>query len=111
MIYTSRRHFLQAAAAAVASTAWLAVEAAQVGGERPEQDASVRVMNPRDRVPVSFIIDDSTCLVNLAHFAMPQFSETWPQRLDYQKPWTTWPREIPDSFVRRFGEWCADTWL
>lgn len=85
-----------------------AIEPVQIGGERPQQDASVKVINPRDRVPVSMIIDDSTCLVNLAYFAMPQFSETWPQREDYQRPWTTWPREIPDSFVRRFGEWCAD---
>ena len=103
----SRRLFLQSMAglgtAAFGSAAW-----AQLKGERPEQDTTVKVVNPRDKVPVSFIIDDSTCLVNLAHFAMPQFSETWPQRVDYQKPWITWPREIPDSFVKRFGEWCAE---
>lgn len=80
----------------------------QIAGERPVQDPGLKVVNPRHRVPVSFIIDDSTCLVNLAHFAMPQFSETWPERKDYQKPWWTWPREIPDSFVRKFGEWCAE---
>ena len=80
----------------------------QSAGERPQQDARLRIINPRDRVPVSFIIDDSTCLVNLAHYAMPQFAETWPERKDYQKPWWTWPREIPDSFVRKFGEWCAE---
>jgi len=82
--------------------------AAQIAGERPTQDRGLTIVNPRNRVPVSFIIDDSTCLVNLAHFAMPQFSETWPDRKDYQKPWWTWPREIPDSFVRKFGEWCAE---
>ncbi|MCP4941923.1 MAG: hypothetical protein GY924_08090, partial [Planctomycetaceae bacterium] len=27
---------------------------------------------------------------------------------EYRKPWRDWPREIPDQFVRRFGEWCAD---
>ena len=80
----------------------------QIAGERPAQDASLQVINPFNRVPVSFIIDDSTCLVNLAYYAMPQFSETWPDRKDYQKPWWTWPREIPDSFVRKFGEWCAE---
>ncbi|MCA9035435.1 MAG: hypothetical protein KDA91_09900 [Planctomycetaceae bacterium] len=79
-----------------------------MAGERPMQDAAVSVINPRARVPVSFIIDDSTCLVNLAHYAMPQFAETWPDRKDYQKPWWTWPREIPDAFVRKFGEWCAE---
>jgi hypothetical protein len=32
------------------------------------------VLNPRARVPVSIIIDDSTCLVNLNKFAIPQFT-------------------------------------
>ena len=36
------------------------------------------VVNPRDRVPVSLIIDDSTCLVNFAHFCIPQFHEVFP---------------------------------
>ena len=26
------------------------------------------------RVPVSLIIDDSTCLVNMAHFGIPEFA-------------------------------------
>ena len=86
----------------------MSVEPVQVSGERPKQDPTVKVVNPRNRVPVSMIVDDSTCLVNLAYFAMPQFAETWPQREDYRRPWTTWPREIPDSFVRHFGEWCAE---
>jgi hypothetical protein len=54
---------------------------------------------------VSLIVDDSTCLVNLAHFCIPQFHEVFPG--EYLQPWKTLPREIPDSFVRRFGEWCA----
>jgi hypothetical protein len=57
---------------------------------------------------VSFIIDDSTCLVNMGHFCMPQFATAWPDRAEYQKPWQTWPREIPDDFVREFGEWCGE---
>lgn len=77
-----------------------------VPGERPYQDARVTVLNPRGRVPVSLIIDDSTCLVNLAHFGIPQFHETYPDR--YLQPWKTLPREIPDSFVRKFGEWCHE---
>jgi hypothetical protein len=54
------------------------------------------------------IIDDSTCLVNLAHFAMPQFAEVWPDRDEYKKPWQQLPREIPDTFVREFADWCAE---
>ena len=63
---------------------------------------------PRNRVPLSFVIDDSTCLVNMGHFCTPQFAEAWPNREEYQKPWRSWPREIPDSFVREFGQWCAE---
>jgi len=74
-------------------------------GERATQDPRVTVLNPRSRVPVSFIIDDSTCLVNMAHFAMPQFAEAW-GRERYDRPWRDWPREIPDSFVLKFAEWC-----
>jgi hypothetical protein len=75
-------------------------------GERPEQSPEVEVLNPRGRVPTSFIIDDSTCLVNMGHFCMPQFAAAYPGRKDYLKPWRDWPREIPDAFVRKFGEWC-----
>src|ERR1051326_8863652 len=75
-------------------------------GDRPMQDPSVRVLNPRGRVPVSLIIDDSTCLVNLAHFCIPQFAEVFPDR--YVQNWRALPREIPDSFVREFGEWCSE---
>ncbi|MCF7669325.1 MAG: hypothetical protein K9N48_06070 [Verrucomicrobia bacterium] len=82
---------------------------AQIGaGTGEELRSGVKVLNPRARVPLSFIIDDSTCLVNMGHFCMPQFATAWPQREEYKKPWKTWPREIPDSFVRRFGEWCAE---
>lgn len=79
-------------------------------GERPEQDRSVTVANPYGRVPVSFIIDDSSLLVNLGHFCMPQFAEAWGKSKGdrYDKPWKTWPREIPDSFVREFGEFCRE---
>ncbi len=77
-------------------------------GERPRQDDGVEVLFPRGRVPLSFIIDDSTCLVNMGHFCMPQFATAHPNRDAYKKPWKTWPREIPDAFVREFGEWCAE---
>lgn len=65
----------------------------------------VKVVNPLCRVPVSFIIDDSTALVNLAHFGIPQFAEVFPKQ--YLQDWRKLPREIPDSFVREFGEWCS----
>lgn len=71
-------------------------------------DSNVQVELPRGRVPLSFIIDDSTCLVNMGRFCMPQFAATYPERADYQRPWVEWPHEIPDSFVREFGEWCAE---
>ena len=78
----------------------------QQAGARPKKPpAGVAVINPYNRVPVSLIIDDSTCLVNLAHFGIPQFHEVFPDQ--YQQPWKTLPREIPDAFVRRFGEWCS----
>jgi hypothetical protein len=64
------------------------------------------VMNPFNRVPVSLIIDDSTCLVNMAHFGIPQFAEVFPDQ--YKQDWRRLPREIPDSFVREFGEWCIE---
>jgi hypothetical protein len=57
-------------------------------------------------VPVSLIIDDSTCLVNLAHYGIPQFAEVFPDQ--YKQDWRRLPREIPDSFVREFGEWCQE---
>ena len=69
--------------------------------------AKIQVLNPRGRVPLSFIIGDSTCLVNMGHFCMPQFAHAWPDRETYKQPWRDWPREIPDSFVIEFGQWCA----
>ena len=58
----------------------------QEPGERPAQDPSVTILNPRTRVPVSLIIDDSTCLVNLNKFAIPQFAEANPGSYQ-QYPW------------------------
>jgi hypothetical protein len=68
----------------------------------------VTVLHPRTRLPVALIIDDSTCLVNLNRYAMPQFNEAFSGATEtYQRPWRDWPVEIPDAFVRKFGEWCA----
>jgi hypothetical protein len=106
----TRRDFLRTSAALAAAGMGLAADGSRAqipSGERPRQDEGVEVLYPRGRVPLSFIIDDSTCLVNMGHFCMPQFAEVLPHREDYKKPWRTWPREIPDAFVREFGEWCA----
>jgi hypothetical protein len=107
----SRRRFLQQAAAG-ATMAWTAAEAAvgaQVAGERPQPADGVSVLNPRSRVPVGLMIDDSTCLVNLNRFAMPQFDTAFGgANTTYHRNWREWPAEIPDAFVRKFGEWCAE---
>lgn len=96
-----RRAFLTASAGLVAGPLW-----AQFQGERPTRAKDVTVLNPRGRVPVSLIIDDSTCLVNLAHFCIPHFAEVFPDQ--YKQDWKKLPREIPDRFVREFGEWCHE---
>jgi len=105
----SRRQFLKLTAASVFA-AGLGMSRhrleAQEPGERPKRSPGIKVVNPRARLPLSFIIDDSTCLVNLAHFCIPQFAEVFPDR--YKQPWRSLPREIPDSFVQKFNEWCAE---
>jgi len=105
----SRRNFVKIAAltAAGAKSILDAVPvAAQEKAERAQQDADVVVLNPQNRVPVSLIIDDSTCLVNLAHFGIPQFAEVFPN--NYKQGWKKLPCEIPDAFVRKFGQWCRE---
>ena len=109
----TRREFLgRSGAAALGSGVGLTGMSglfAQSPGDRPPHETSFQVLNPRDRVPVSIIIDDSTCLVNLNRFAMPQFDEAFAgANPSYKKPWREWPSEIPDSFVRRFGTWAAE---
>lgn len=99
-----RRDFLTTAAALVATPFAARPHFAWASDAAPMAEAVL----PRDRVPLSFIIDDSTCLVNMGHFCMPQFASAWPDRQEYKQPWHTWPREIPDAFVRQFGEWCAE---
>ena len=105
----NRRDFLitAAVAAAGAKYALKTIPAfAQDKGERPKQTGDITVLNPQNRIPMSFIIDDSTCLVNMAHFGIPHFAEAWPDR--YKQDWRSLPREIPDSFVRKFGQWCRE---
>jgi hypothetical protein len=108
----SRREFLQTLgqAGTVAAAGLAGVQAmAQVAGERPARAPGVEVLNPRDRLPLSFIIDDSTCLVNLNKFAIPQFAAAHPGGGSYTKyDWRSWPDEIPDDFVRKFGAWCGE---
>ncbi len=105
----SRRKFLETTSVLAAGSLFGSSLLAQTPlGQRPQQHKSVKVLFPRDRIPMTFIIDDSTCLVNMGHFCIPQFHACYPNREVYNKPWYTFPREIPDSFVREFGEWCAE---
>lgn len=102
----TRRDFLATTSALTAGLLVPSRSMAQEPGDRPPKPEGVEVLNPHGRVPVGLIIDDSTCLVNLAHFCIPQFAEVFPDR--YTQPWKTLPREIPDAFVRKFGEWCHE---
>jgi hypothetical protein len=106
MIGNSRRDFLKTAALGLAGASVGRSSLAQEPGERPKAPDGVSILNPAGRVPVSLIIDDSTCLANLAYFAIPQFAEVFPN--EYTQRWRDLPREIPDAFVRKFGEWCHE---
>jgi hypothetical protein len=101
----SRREFLRRTGTVLTATACTSRHTLVAQTTSPQ--STIEVLHPRNRVPLSFIVDDSTCLVNMSHFCMPQFAEAWPDRDIYRKPWKSWPREIPDSFVREFGEWCG----
>jgi hypothetical protein len=106
----TRRSFLEQALLGAAATALLPALRAQDRGARPPaRPEGVEVLNPRGRVPVGLIIDDSTCLVNLNKFAMSQFDETFAgQNPAYKQPWRDWPDEIPDRFTRKFAAWAAE---
>jgi len=112
MTAQSRREFLKRVGTGVAGATFASagLEAwAQIAGERPPHAEGVTVLNPRNRVPVGLIIDDSTCLVNVNRFAMPQFDMAFGgANKSYHRNWREWPLEIPDAFVRKFGEWCAE---
>jgi hypothetical protein len=112
-VFMNRREFISRSArgsalASMAAGAGVSLLHGQVPGERPPPTERVTVLNPRHRVPVGLIIDDSTCLVNLNKFAMPQFDTAFAgANKTYHRNWKEWPDEIPDSFVRKFAEWCA----
>ncbi|MGN6545087.1 MAG: hypothetical protein ACTHK7_08570 [Aureliella sp.] len=105
-----RTFFAQTGTALAAASVGNLVPRISVADEPAKAEASavVAVELPRLRVPMSFIIDDSTSLVNMGRFCMPQFKTAWPDRSEYDKPWQSWPAEIPDDFLRRFGQWCAE---
>jgi hypothetical protein len=96
----SRRNFVKTAAA---GTMAASINPSEIFSAKP---LTIKVLNPYNRSPVSLIIDDSTCLVNMAHFGIPQFGEVFPD--EYKQEWRKLPREIPDSFVREFGEWAHE---
>lgn len=104
----TRRSFLRAAALGAAAASFPSLLAQEKGVRPPARPEGVEVINPRARVPVGLIIDDSTCLVNLNKYAMPQFNDTFVgENAAYHQPWREWPNEIPDRFVRKFAEWAA----
>jgi hypothetical protein len=96
-----RRQFIKASTgAALALSPAMVVSETYLENKTPE----IEILNPQNRVPVSMIIDDSTALVNLAYFGIPQFAEVFPEK--YKQDWRRLPREIPDNFVTEFMEWC-----
>ena len=99
----SRRNFVKKAA--LAGTG-IVVGTDPAINSKLELQQQVEVLNPKDQVPLSFIIDDSTTLVNMAYFGIPQFQEVFPDR--YQQDWRKLPREIPDDFVREFKDYCLE---
>lgn len=96
----NRRSFFK-----IAGLGSIAVAAGKVN-ETKKELPTIRVLNPFNRIPVSLIIDDSTCLVNMAYYGIPQFAEVFPDQ--YKQDWRKLPREIPDSFVREFAEWSIE---
>ncbi len=97
----SRRSFVKTAAIGT-----MAISSTPKFNPLPGKSITAEVLNPFNRSPVSLIIDDSTCLVNLAYFGIPQFKEIFPDQ--YNQDWRKLSREIPDSFVREFGEWAQE---
>ncbi len=108
MPLATRRDWLRTVGVGCAGLGLSSTLLGQVPGDRPLQDKSVKVLNPQGRAPISFIIDDSTCLVNLNRFSIPQFDAAHGGKSPYKHDWRKMPVEIPDAFVRKFGEWCAE---
>jgi hypothetical protein len=67
----------------------------------------ITVENPLGRVPVSMILDDSCPVVNLNHFWIKLRRQSGRAGGTEFNP-DEMPVEIPESFARKFGEWCAD---
>lgn len=97
----SRRSFIK-----IAGTGSLAFASNEFLIPGEAKNVTVKILNPFNRVPVSLIIDDSTCLVNMAFYGIPQFAEVFPEQ--YKQDWRKLPREIPDTFVREFAEWSIE---
>ncbi len=57
-----------------------------------------------DRVPLSWIIDDSTALLNLNYF----FLRDRAVRTGEVRRWEDLPVVIPEAFTREWAEWCLD---
>ncbi len=96
----SRRDFMKITALATAGAASVISSreaVAQDKGQRPMQSTAVTVLNPQNRIPLSFIIDDSTCLVNMAHFGIPHFATAMPDK--YKQDWMSDCRKLYGIFA------------
>ena len=98
----SRRQFSRAAVGGLAAPL-----AAQIPGQRPPRSSAVEVLNPRNRVPLNLMIDDSTCLVNLAHFGIPHFAEAFPDR--YKQDWRLCPAKSLTRLFANLGSGAMST--
>lgn len=68
----------------------------------------VQIENPLCRVPVSMILDDSCPVVNLSHYWLRLRRRAGRPTGTADSTSDDMPVEIPESFARRFGEWCAE---
>lgn len=70
----------------------------------------VTIENPRGRVPVSLILDDSCPVVNLTHHWIRDCWDIAPNHQGTQPriPWHNLPAEIPADFARKFADWAGE---
>ena len=62
------------------------------------------VRHALDRVPLSWIVDDSTALLNLNYFFLRDLC----RRTGEMRRWEDMPVVIPESFTRTWAEWCLE---
>ena len=106
----SRREFLRAGTAGIALSAlgWPAAEGLAAGRGRPAAPSEGRSgpssADADPRVAPDRRLDLPGEPGPFCHAPVRRSSSGIAR--EYQKPWQTTPREIPDRFVRKFGLWC-----